>query len=545
VGQGILEPMHHDVDRDMRDRCSVMEAVVRSDDMRAFDLASPVPIPALIERAGAAVAHEAINMLGGTYGRRVILLAGSGNNGADGRAAAVRLERRGVRVHTIEVNRYRSVPERIEECDLVIDAVVGTGFTGQFSAPNVAGALVLAVDIPSGVDGLTGLVRVQNSAFRADRTVTFAAWKPGLLFGRGPEFSGVVKVIDIGLPVTSSVHVLNLQTARNRLPQRPLNDHKWKSAVFVIGGSVGMTGAPRLATAAAMRCGSGMVRVGIPGDTDVSGSEAVGVHLPGDGWANAALLQTERCRAIVLGPGLGRSRIAMQGVRAVLSHATSIPIVLDGDGLAALSASPHHDDPNGLPQSRPGADDELRVQEAKSPAQRAIYEANNRRALPLITARPAEPIATVRNLDSAFDSAQKALQHRRSETTILTPHDGEYERITGKPVGADRMRAAQQLAVATRSIVLLKGPTTVVAAPNGRTELICNGDQRLATAGSGDVLSGIIASLLAQGLSPFEAAATGAFLHGEAANCCASHGVIASDLVAALPTAWKRVSAHA
>ena len=187
----------------------MMVPVVTPEDMRAFDLASPVPIPVLIARAGAAVAAEAIRMLGGTYGRRVLLLAGTGNNGADGFAAARILERRGVRVQTIMATRHLPLPVRLPVADLIIDAILGTGFTGTFAAPETGSTPVLAIDLPSGLDGLSGLVRSSNRAIRADRTVTFAAWKPGLLFGRGPELAGTTTVVDIGLPVQSSVHVLS------------------------------------------------------------------------------------------------------------------------------------------------------------------------------------------------------------------------------------------------------------------------------------------------------------------------------------------------
>ncbi len=513
-----------------------MIPVVTPEEMRGFDAASEIPMATLIDRAGAVVAREALRMLGGAYGRRVTLLCGSGNNGADGRAAAIRLERRGVRVRTIEVNRYRSVPETIEECDLVIDAVVGTGFSGTFTAPNVGGAPVLAVDLPSGLDGLTGLIRVPNVALRADRTVSFAAWKPGMLFGRGPALCGEVVLADIGLPVRSSVHVLDRETVARRLPVRAMDAHKWNAAVVVFGGSAGMIGAPRLASSAALRAGSGMVRIGIPGFVNIEGGEAVGVHIPAENWANAALLQSERCRSMVLGPGLGRNRAAMTAVRAILAHA-DLPIVLDGDGLAALASDPFEDD-NGIGTTT--RTDELAIA-ALTPSQRAIQEANSRRTVnPSVTRTIAVP-ANVRNIDPAFEAASRVLQHRKLGATLLTPHDGEYERITGKPVGGDRIRAAQRLATATSAVVLLKGPTTIVASPDGRTELIAHGDQRLATAGSGDVLSGIIASLIAQGLSPFDAAATGAFIHGEAARSCADVGVIASDLIDAIAIAWQRL----
>ena len=151
-----------------------MIPVVTPEEMGAIDAAASEPVEVLIDRAGAAVAQAAVEMLGGTYGRRVVVVAGKGNNGNDGRSAADRLRRRGVRV---EVVRADLAPDRLPAVDLVIDAAYGTGFRGTFEAPDAGGALVLAVDIPSGVDGLTGVA--SGRVLRADRTVTFAALKPG------------------------------------------------------------------------------------------------------------------------------------------------------------------------------------------------------------------------------------------------------------------------------------------------------------------------------------------------------------------------------
>src|SRR5687768_7858012 len=156
-----------------------MVPVLTPEEMKAVDEAAPEPVEVLIERAGAAVARAAERMLGGAYGRRVVVVAGKGNNGADGRVAADQLRRRGVRVHVVDA---AASPAELPACDLVVDAAYGTGFRGSYRAPRPpAGARVLAVDIPSGVDGLTG--EADEAAVRADATVTFAALKPGLLLG--------------------------------------------------------------------------------------------------------------------------------------------------------------------------------------------------------------------------------------------------------------------------------------------------------------------------------------------------------------------------
>lgn len=304
-----------------------MIPVLTPAEMAAVDAAAPEPVAVLIERAGAAVEREALRLLGGGYGRRVIVLAGPGNNGADGRSAAARLRRRGARVDVFDA---ASTAGTLPPCDLVIDAAYGTGFHGTYDAPEPGSAPVLAVDIPSGVSGLTG--EVGGRALRATRTVTFAALKPGLLFGEGRELAGHVVVADIGLPATSSTGLVEAADVAAWLPERPLEAHKWQSSLLVIAGSPGMTGAAHLVAAAAQRAGAGMVRVGTPGvrDDPRRPVEAVGVDLPVE-WAAAA----DRCRALVVGPGLGRTADVREHVRALLA-AADVPAVVDADGLVAL-----------------------------------------------------------------------------------------------------------------------------------------------------------------------------------------------------------------
>ncbi|HEX6570081.1 MAG TPA: NAD(P)H-hydrate epimerase, partial [Acidimicrobiales bacterium] len=238
-----------------------MRPVLTPEEMGAVDAAAPEPVEVLIGRAGAAVARQALDMLGGAYGRRVVVVAGKGNNGNDGRDAARRLRRRGVRVRVVDA---APTPERLPAADLVIDAAYGTGFRGDYAPPDPAGAPVLAVDIPSGVDGLTG--QVPSAAVRADRTVSFAALKPGLLFHPGRTLAGEVVVADIGLGVSGArITVVEAADVGAWLPPRPADSHKWRSAVVVAAGSPGMTGAAHLAARAAQRAGAGMVRVASPG----------------------------------------------------------------------------------------------------------------------------------------------------------------------------------------------------------------------------------------------------------------------------------------
>ena len=230
-----------------------MIPIFTPEEMAAVDAAAPEPVSVLIERAGAAVARSALELLGGGYGRRVVVLAGKGNNGADGRVAARHLERRGVRVLLVDA---LDAPSVLPSCDLVIDAAYGTGFHGEHHPPDPGGAPVLAVDIPSGVAGLTG--EVGGRALAAVRTVTFAALKPGLVLEPGRSLAGDIELVDIGLDVRSArMGLVERDDVAAWLPHRPVESHKWKTAVLVVAGSPGMTGAAHLAARAAQRAGAG------------------------------------------------------------------------------------------------------------------------------------------------------------------------------------------------------------------------------------------------------------------------------------------------
>lgn len=449
-----------------------MIPVLSPTEMAEVDEASHEPVAVLIERAGAAVAHHALALLGGAYGRRVVVLAGKGNNGADGRAAAALLRHRGVRVVVLDA---AGAPACLPSSDLVIDAAYGTGFRGEYEAPRLAGGRVLAVDIPTGVDGLTGEVR--GRALAADRTVTFAALKPGLVLEPGRTLAGEVVVADIGLGVTPHrAGVVERDDVAGWLPPRPADDHKWRTAVLVVAGSDRMMGAAHLAAAAAQRAGAGMVRLASPGVAHDPGRpvEAVGVELPLVGWASAVIDASSRVQSLVLGPGLGTGSEVASGVREVLAG-VGLPAVVDGDALTAL-----------------GTD-------------------------------------------------APAVLASRTAPTVLTPHAGELERLLGTRPGPDRFDDARRLAASTGAVVLLKGPTTVVADPDGLVRVVTAGDARLATAGTGDVLSGTIGALLARGLGPLRAAATGAWLHARAGAHGPAAGLVAHDLVSLLPAALAEV----
>lgn len=450
-----------------------MIPVVTPEEMAAIDREAPEPIDELIARAGAAVARAAVRMLGGTYGRRVVVLAGPGNNGNDGRDAARRLRRRGVRV---VVHDLGALPTRIDGVDLVVDAALGTGARPGFVAPSVDPAVpVLAVDLPSGVDGSTGAAG--DAVLRAERTVTFQALKPGLLLGRGRSLAGQVEVADIGLDVRRArIGLVTDDDLRAALPTRPDDAHKWHSAVWVVAGSPGMTGAAHLTARAAQRCGAGYVRLSTPGldDDPRRPTESVGVALPAAGWGAAVLDRIDRIAALAVGPGLGRDD-GVAGELARILAGVDVPVVVDGDGLTALGS-----DPSSVLRTRRGP-------------------------------------------------------------TILTPHDGELRSLTGTAPPADRIGAARDVAARTGAVVLLKGPTTVVADPGGAVRLVTAGDARLATAGTGDVLTGVVVALLGCGLDPFDAASLGAHLHGRAGAVGFARGLVAGDLPDLLPVVFDRL----
>jgi hydroxyethylthiazole kinase-like uncharacterized protein yjeF len=447
-----------------------MIPVVTPDEMRAIDAAAPEPVGVLIERAGAAVARAAVDMLGGAYGRTVVVICGPGNNGADGRVAARRLRERGVAVREIDAT---DCPSSVERADLVIDAAFGTGFRGTWMPPHIGDARLLAVDVPTGLDATTG--HAPAHVWRADRTVTFAAAKPGLLVGDGPALAGRLDVVDIGLDVGgATMGVVERSDVLAAVPPRPRDAHKWQSAVRIVAGSPGMTGAAALASGAAQRAGAGMVVVSTPGaDSSDAPIEAVTRRVPSFDWDTVVLSDLHRFEVLLVGPGLGRADHTVPSIVRAVSGAL-VPVVVDGDGLFAMSWN-----------------------EAGTPE----------------------------------------FLRDRAGPTILTPHDGEYALLTGAPPGRDRVAAVRRLVEMSGSVVLLKGPTTVVGAPDGRIRFVTNGDQRLATAGTGDVLAGIIAALVARGAEPLEAAACGAWVHASAASSLEPTGLVAGDLIAAIPAA--------
>ena len=444
-----------------------MIPVVAPARMAEIDAAAPIPTEVLIERAGAAVAGAAVEMMGGRYGRRVVVLAGPGNNGADGRAAARRLRRRGVRVGVFSAT---DAPATLPPADLYIDAAFGTGLSRPYAPPERGrtDAPVLAVDIPSGLDGLTGEA-LGGPVWTAQRTVTFAALKPGLLFGEGPAACGTTTVADIGLALDDDdgdACALFTDGDVEALPAGTGTTHKWSAAALVVAGSPGMGGAASLACSAALRSGARMVHLNSPAASGTAWPvEVVRFEPP-------LAVDPDRFRVCAAGPGLGTDRQAVARLVDVL--ALGLPAVVDADGLRLL----------------------------RDPA------------------------------------VAEVMDQRRggSSPVVLTPHDGEFEALMSVRPGRDRIAGARSAAAQLDAVVLLKGGPTVVADPGGRTRIVTSGDARLATAGTGDVLTGMITGRMAA-FGPerlVDRVAEAAHLHGRAASAIGGARLVASDLLGAL-----------
>jgi hydroxyethylthiazole kinase-like uncharacterized protein yjeF len=418
--------------------------------------------PRLMEAAGRAVARAVMRKYAPC---RVLVLAGPGNNGGDGREAARYLAQEGWPVTVISV--AEATIDDVTRADLVIDAVFGAGLsrdvTGPVAALLAAAGKLVAVDVPSGVDGLTGQVR--GFAPQAALTVTFFRRKPGHLLYPGRALCGEVVLAQIGMPDAVLEHV-KPRTWRNgpwlwRLPVRVATGHKYTSGdVTVLSGT--MPGAARLACAAARRAGAGMVT--LAADAALTPPEA-GLIVRTDKLET--LLQDDRRKIWVCGPGLG---VPEAGAKLAALIAAEKIIVADADALTACQEAP----------------DKLRG------------------------------------------------------VAVITPHDGEFSRVFGAP-GNDKLEAARRAAAATGAICMLKGADTVIAAPDGRAAINDNAPGWLATGGTGDVLSGIIAALLAQSMPPFDAACAAVWLHG-AAGQIAGPGLLAEDLPALIPAAIATIS---
>ncbi len=454
-----------------------MKQIAYVTDIRVLDdeIAKRGGLDLTIDNVGFEISKIALVMLGGSYGKRVLVDAGPGNNGADARATASELLKRGVKV-VLKESKDRSSSD-VDGIDLYIDGVLGVGVNRDYIPRSLPDDVpVLAIDVPSGLDADLGTVH--GGCQRADVTVTIGALKPGLLQNQGPKFAGKIELILSELYESPlSVSLIEDSDVLDLLPVSTLADHKWRHSVFTLAGSESMMGAAELSTLASYRVASGIVHLYYPLTTparqgvDLALSpEIVRVGLESL-WAEPVIESARRFKAIVIGPGLGRSIQLSNLVRRLLVH-SEVPAVLDADGIFALG----------------------------------------------------EPARLER------------LARGRSAPIVITPHEGEFNSFF-EPIGLavqseqDRIDITKRAALASSSIVLLKGSPTVVATPSGVVYVITSGSSRLAVAGTGDVLSGVIGGLFARGVEPALAAALGAHIHGRASSYLGGYSIRASELV--------------
>jgi len=492
-----------------------------------------VPSTLLMERAATALVREAAAMLPtgreDTMSPHAVLFCGTGNNGGDGLAAARLLQKAGWQVEAYLVGSYDKMsPDcwemetRLDEmggrlipfteqyatmeryalsADLIIDALFGIGLNTEITGlaleavalMNRSPAPVLSADIPSGVEADTG--RVLGAAVKAARTVTFTLPKVGLYVDTGALHSGDVVVADIGIPsAVVDAQEYPVQTPEQdalRLPRRRRNAHKGDfGKLYVLGGSMGYSGAPVLAAGAALRSGAGLVSVGVPrniwGVTAGYFPEPMFHPLPDDGGgrlvfsAHQIILDKLRGSDVCLvGPGLGRSGEISALVRRMMQEA-QVPLVLDADGIFAL------------------------------------------------------------------EGQINALDERRERITVLTTHEAEYATLPHASLKEGRLASARQFAQDHGCILVLKGYRAITAFPDGTAVINTTGNPGMATCGSGDVLSGMIASFLGQGIDPAQAVPLAVYAHGKTGDVCAStlgeYGIVPTDLVTQLAFVLKELT---
>ncbi|MCI8418563.1 MAG: NAD(P)H-hydrate dehydratase [Lachnospiraceae bacterium] len=491
----------------------------------------------------------------GDEAKRVAVFCGPGNNGGDGVAAARFLLEQGFLVRTFLVGRRERmtpdcremekrlialggvledfVPEEqgqegwCQEADVILDAIFGIGLHGAVQGAartairwiNESPAPVVSADIASGVEADTG--RILGTAVQATVTVTFTCPKAGHFVGKGALYAGRVLVHEIGIPEEvrekwlhlplqdkaeqtqlrdwtgawenpATLETLTLAEVGRLLPERPKDGHKGTfGKVYVLGGSVGLSGAPLFASQAAVRSGSGLVFVGVPGQIYgiVAGASQEAMPYPLACDQEGRLImeslwsisnRAEHCDAVLMGPGMGRSRDVERLVGKLLLRLRQ-PLVLDADGLYAI---------------------------------------RNRREL---------------------------LKERASRgwVTVLTPHDGEFAYLGGDLSGQQRLMEARRFAREYGCILVLKGHGTLIAEPGGRTFVNTTGNCGMAKGGSGDVLSGMILSFLGQGVKPLLAAALGVWMHGRAGDLCAQEKTVYAmsprDMVESLPGVFREL----
>ncbi len=513
----------------------VTAAQMQALDRRTIDEAG-VPGTILMERAGQGVLSAVEQRFGSQRGRSVTIVCGKGNNGGDGFVVARLLRKRGAKVRVVHLASLKDLtkdaaamyrrlvtlagktavhlfasPDQLRglltASDLVIDGLLGTGLSSEVTGPyrtvidlvNQSGKPIVAVDIPSGLHADNGAV--MGAAVRASLTVTFGLPKLGLYTGAGIDHAGVVTIVDIGMPPSytetiDSRHVLlTPASVRQAIPARPLSSHKGTFGhAGIVAGSIGKTGAAALSALAALRVGAGLVTVATPrGANDALEAkllEAMTLPLPdteAGTMARAALdplLSFMRTRtAIAVGPGLSTHPETVELVQALLPHVDR-PSVLDADALNAVA-------------SRPSL-----LSSCKTPP-------------------------------------------------VITPHPGEMARLNGgtsvQSINGDRIETARRFSLEHHCVVVLKGARTVIARPDGLVAVNATGNPGMATAGTGDVLTGMVVGLLAQGIPSWDAACAAVFLHGLAGDLAAQQlgqaALLARDVIAHISDAFQTVRA--
>jgi len=491
-----------------------MEILTSAEMERAdrLTIAAGTPGFALMLSAGQAVAEAAIDLV---EEGPILVVAGPGNNGGDGFVAAAELVARGREVSVILLCERDSLqgdaalaakgwkdpvlpfnPQAIGRPALIIDALFGAGLNRPvkgdahdvIEAVNANGAPVLAVDLPSGINGTTGAV--MGVAINATETETFIRRKPAHLLLPGRIHCGRVRVADIGIDpnVLAEIAPRTFENIprfwRPSFPVPRVDGHKYsRGHGLVVSGDIAATGAARMAARACLRAGAGLVTLASPRDALVVNAAALTAVMvrPIDSVAEfAELLTDKRLNTCVIGPGAGIGERTRDFVAAALSAQRNL--VLDADALTSFADAPEH-----------------------------LFE---------------------------------AIKASHDLQVVLTPHEGEFPRlfsdISNKHPLRSKLERVRAAAERCGAVVLLKGPDTVVASPDGRATIAGNAPPWLATAGAGDVLSGMIAGLLAQGVPAFEAASIGVFMHGEAARE-AGPGLIAEDLPEVLPAVFRHL----
>lgn len=491
-----------------------------------------IPGIVLMENAAIKVVDEIIKYLGEVLNKEILVFAGKGNNGGDAFAVARHLYNKGARVSVYitaekkeisgdsrinldiiekmgienselcEKIEVASLSDKLRQCDIIVDGIMGTGLKGNLKgivkelveALNRSKKTIISIDIPTGVNGETG--EMSEVCIKAAGTVTFGLPKIGLMIHPGCEYTGKLIIADIGLPqsvidkLDVRTNVIDSDFVSGLIPERQSESNKGDyGRVFIISGSVGMTGAGCLAAGAALRTGAGLVYIGVPSILtsiyDAALIESITIPLEDNntGYLTKNCMsqineKIERSSVVAVGPGLSGKDDIMEIVKNIIDNSDK-PVIMDADALNALS----------------------------------------------------KDVSALKNLKTE---------------AVVTPHPGEMSRLAGisiEDVQNNRMKVAAEFAQKWKVITVLKGSRTIIALPDGTMYINTTGNSGMATAGSGDVLTGIIAGLIGQGVKPSDAAVAGVYIHGLAGDYAAEikgeHGVIAGDLIEELPKVIK------